>query len=655
VSARVRSVTTRPFRPIDARRLRFVQAAGFLNDGDCFYATSEIVDDLSAETATLWVFERETRAARQIASGCSHVRWPVASPDRHRLAFVAGIDGVPQLCVASIDDGRVTVLTHLEHGVGGPVDWSPDGRFIALAAGPPERRDPATPYWVTRTIFRAEGVGLLDDVAQDIYVIDVETRELQRLTEDAAMNGRPKWSPTGEELLFLVSFEPHAERPLPPQVHAMHVTTGVRRVVVGAAWGGVVCAEWTSDGRRVVFVGAPAASGSFYAQRLDLWTAPAAGGEPECHTQPMEHGVRCGVEADLPICDLLGDPRVRVSETASSAYLSAQVGSDAAIFRVGLDAATIEPIVAGPGVHLLLDVDEEGRILHLSSTINETPDLCVTDRRQGRRRVTALNDELLRRISLPDVETLDVTAPDGLPLESRVLLPRRGSAPHPTVLYIHGGPYAAFGNMFMIDFHVLVGAGFAVLFSNFRGSTGYGSEHSRALTGQWGPAGMLDHLATVDRAVELGIADETRLGVCGYSHGGFATCWLLGHTDRFAAGVAENPLTSWSTAYAASDTGTRIPPELGGRPDEVPEVYAEHSPLTYAARCTTPLLFIVGESDLRCPPIEAEQYYRVLKATGCPTAMLRLPNSGHLGTWSGPPVARAAQDEAIVQWFNRHL
>jgi dipeptidyl aminopeptidase/acylaminoacyl peptidase len=266
-----------------------------------------------------------------------------------------------------------------------------------------------------------------------------------------------------------------------------------------------------------------------------------------------------------------------------------------------------------------------------------------------------LNTDLLQQIAPPTVRRFEVTAPDGLVLDACALIPAAVDPPYPTILCIHGGPYGAFANVFMIDFRVLVGAGFAVLFSNFRGSSGYGTDFMQAIVGRWGAAGMLDHLATVDRAVELGIADPTCLGVFGISHGGFATCWLLGHSNRFGAGIAENGVTNFASLYGTSDAPSWITLEFGVPPYVAPDIYAKHSPLTYAHRCTTPLLFIVGENDLRCPPSESEQYYRVLKRTGCPTAMLRLPNSSHTASMTGPPLARAAQNEAIVEWFTRYL
>jgi dipeptidyl aminopeptidase/acylaminoacyl peptidase len=128
---------------------------------------------------------------------------------------------------------------------------------------------------------------------------------------------------------------------------------------------------------------------------------------------------------------------------------------------------------------------------------------------------------------------------------------------------------------------------------------------------------------------------------------------LAGRTDRFRAAVAENPAVDFASLHATMDAPWWLPLEL--RADGDPDRYAELSALQHAPRCSTPLLFIVGEGDLRCPPSQAEQYYRVLKSTGCPSEMLRLPASDHLGSWGGPVSARAAQNEALVEWFRRYL
>jgi dipeptidyl aminopeptidase/acylaminoacyl peptidase len=297
-------------------------------------------------------------------------------------------------------------------------------------------------------------------------------------------------------------------------------------------------------------------------------------------------------------------------------------------------------------------VDSDGvSLLCLAMTFVDPPELTLDGRR-----VTHLNDDLLRDVARPEVRRLDVSAPDGLRIETWALVPAGDQGPWPTLLHPHGGPWtASMGNGYSIDHHLLVDAGFAVVVHNFRGSGGYGYEFVEKITHGWGPNAGQDHHAALDAAIAAGVADPERLGVFGLSHGGYATCWLVGTSDRFKAAVAENPVTSFVTYFGVSHGESWVPMEMGGYPWEVPDVYRERSPLTYASSCRTPLLFVIGESDLNCHQTEAEQYYRVLKTNGVPTEMLRLPNAHHGGTWSGPIPARDAQNEALVGWFRRYV
>jgi dipeptidyl aminopeptidase/acylaminoacyl peptidase len=220
---------------------------------------------------------------------------------------------------------------------------------------------------------------------------------------------------------------------------------------------------------------------------------------------------------------------------------------------------------------------------------------------------------------------------------------------------VHGGPYGTFGSAFMIDFEVLVGAGYAVLFNNFRGSGGYGPEFADKIVGEWGVQASLDHHATIDAAIAAGLADPDRVAVGGLSHGGYATLWLVGTSDRFKAGVAENASSNWINCWGVADTESWIPLEFGGNPWEVPERYRANSPLTHAPACSTPVLFVICEQDMRCHPTESEQYYRVLRSNGVAAEMLRMPDSTHGGCISGRPPVRRAQNEAMVEWADRYV
>lgn len=352
----------------------------------------------------------------------------------------------------------------------------------------------------------------------------------------------------------------------------------------------------------------------------------------------------------MPISDELDAPTIHVR--GDSAHVGGQIGGDVVIYRVALSGAeSVEPIIEREeSSAALLDVDEDGRILHFATSFLQPPELVLDSER-----VTSLNDAVVATYAPPRLRSLEVTAPDGLTTDAWALLPTEGEGPWPTVLCVHGGPYGAFGSVFSIDFHLLAGAGFAVLFHNFRGSYGYGRTFSERICGDWGRNGSLDHHATLDEAIRAGIADPERLGVCGLSHGGFATCWLAGTSDRFKAAVAENPFTSWANSWGIADQEWFFAAEQGGTPAAVPDTHHDRSPLTYAPHCQTPMLFVIGEDDLRCHPTESEQYYRVLKSNGVPAEMLRLPNSSHTGAANGPVPARIAQNEALVDWFTRYL
>ena len=314
------------------------------------------------------------------------------------------------------------------------------------------------------------------------------------------------------------------------------------------------------------------------------------------------------------------------------------------------------PVLSGDRSSFVQDLDGQ-HLLFAVSTLNNPADLFIADvDGSNERQLTHLNVNLLAERDLPTSEHLLFPGTDGVQVEGWILKPRLGEAPYPTILYIHGGPHSGFGHIFSFDFQMLAGAGYAVLFVNQRGSTGYGDEFATQIIGDWGNLDYQDLMAGVDFTIEKGIADRERLGCCGLSGGGNLSCWIVGQTDRFKAAVPENPVTNWTSFYGVSDIGPWFAvEELGGPPHEIPEVYRRCSPITYAHRCKTPMLLIQGEADYRCPAEQSEQFYTVLKANNCVVAMLRLPASTHIGSIRGEPILRRAQNRALLDWMNKYM
>ncbi len=381
----------------------------------------------------------------------------------------------------------------------------------------------------------------------------------------------------------------------------------------------------------------------------------AAGGAPECRTPSLKVGVEGALLGDMPV--VLASQKVFVSSDGRFAYIHVQEGGTRGIYRVALagDEAWT-PLVGGERCCALVGVDDQ-HLLYLASTINHPIDLYVADADGGgEQQLTQVNADWLAGVKLPSVEHMLFPGSDGVQVEGWLIKPPEGAAPYPTILFIHGGPHLAFGNMFHFDTQMLCGAGYAVLWVNHRASTGYGDAFSTAIKGDWGNLDYKDLMAGVDSAIDRGLADADRLGVCGRSGGGNLSCWIVGQTDRFKAAVPENPVTNWLSFYGVSDIGVWFSlEELGGHPHEIPEVYVKCSPITYAHTCTTPTLLIQGEHDWRCPAEQSEQFYTTLKANGCIVEMLRMPNSPHQGAVRGPLSVRTAHNDALLGWMNRYV
>jgi dipeptidyl aminopeptidase/acylaminoacyl peptidase len=650
----------RTFTPADALKLRFLGEAALVPGGRfAYYVVVDAQGEL--ETRSLWRFNRTLGSSTELRGSFTDPHGVRPSPAGDRLAFVAAEPpGVRQLWVVGVDGEGLRCVTNLEQGVYGPPEWSPSGQELAFAAPPRPTREPSSPYRITRHSFAAEGIGMIDDALRDLFVVDVLGGACTRLTDDDSLNEDPRWSPDGGHILFRASFPPDREWTAKPSASVIEIASRSRRDVTGD-WGGVFAAEWSPDGQQIIFVGKPAVPGlaDAYWQKNDVFAVGAAGGEPTCLTGDLLAGTGHWIEFDHPSWAGLGgrgQMQLCVDASRNLAYVSAQRGGDVGICAIDLAGrASAEFVVEDADrTCFLIDTDPtDGALLYTASTFNDPPELFLRDR-TGEHRVTQLNGDLFAALVRPEVMKLPVRAGDDVELDGWALKPT-GDGPFPTVLAVHSGPCNAFGNVFHIDHQLLVGAGFAVVMSNFRGSGGYGNTFHQGLEGRWGEVGEGDHMATIDRAIEVGIADPSRLGVFGISHGGFATCWLAGRSNRFKAGVAENPAVDFASAYATMDDPWWLPLELRVKGGQEGRRYEELSALPYATRCATPLLFIVGEADLRCDPSQAEQYYRVLKQTGCPSEMLRLPGSNHLGSWTGPIAGRAAQNEALVDWFSRYL
>lgn len=647
-------LTARALAPNALFSLRFVHDARLSPDGrQVAYVTSRTVEASDEELFELDLLELAGGAALRVEFG-GNVASPRWSPDGSRLAFVGTVNGATRVYLSNADGSGVRALTPEGAEVQGAPSWSPDSASIAYCVGGQRTRGDVPR--ITKRVFRAEEVGDVEHLFSMLQVTEVRSGATRTLNTGRGAATQPLFSPCGKRILFFAADAAVADSAL---VGGLSLCTlelaDERRVAVLEGRWFISAAAWSPCGERIVFAGTR--DSVLIVPKADLWVIDRDGSNARCRTPGLMATVGFRMHHDMPTWGTTQDSMLSVADT-QHAYATVMKGGCTEIWKIALDGEiSARAVVSGLRSCVILDSSATtSRLLYCASDLHTPWDLCLSNL-EGReeRRLTQLNTEVLQRWPALRCEHLKFSSDDGRALEGWHVQRADRTGPQPTVLFIHGGPMLAVGHVFRFDFHLLAANGYAVMFSNFRGSSGYGEAHTQALVGDWGSRGFPDHMAAVDASIERGLADFGRLGVWGPSHGGFATCWSVTHTNRFRAAVAEASCTNFVTMYYLSDAPDLWVKDLGGKPHEIPDIYRSRSPLTYAPSCRTPTLMLHGEDDLRCPVAEAEQFYRALHDVGCKTELVRIPGATHMGDSIGPLSARRTQNEALLDWFERHL
>lgn len=650
----------------DLFKFRWLQDARFSPDGkQVLYVVSHIVEKdekkdrkEDKEYTALYLLDLASGQTRKMTSGKFKDGSPAFSPDGKIIAFVrAGGDDKPQIFLLPVDGGEPEAFTEMKQGAGAPV-WSPDGKKIAFAAGidwgekKPDRSK--EPYRVTRNVWRFDAIGDLDLAVANLYVIDVESKEVKQLTDSPTIDSGYKWSPDGKTLLFNAMMHPDTFKALFFTMHLVDMD-GKISDVLPRDWGSISEGFFTPDGKSVVFIGSPD-DGAPIGTHSDLWRVSLNDGSLTNLTPSMELSLGGSLEGRSPI---RAPFRMPITSDGKYAYLQIQTGGEVGIYRFALSGKPeVKQIISGERLCLQMDMSA-GKLLFLADDINNPADLYIADvDGSNEHQITTVNADVLADVAPLKVDHLAIKGTDGAEVEGWFVHPNKPGvqAPYPTILWIHGGPHGAQGHRYAFDTWVLAGAGYGVMFVNHRASTGYGNAFSTAIKGDWGNLDYNDLMNGVDLAIEKGLADADKLGVCGISGGGNLSTWIVGNTDRFKAAVPQNPLTNWVSFYGVSDVGVWFgTEELGGHPHEIPEVYAKCSPITYAHNCKTPTLMIQNEHDWRCPAEQSEQFYTVLRANGCIVEMIRHPASFHGDSIRGSLPVRQSHIREKLNWFNKYI
>jgi dipeptidyl aminopeptidase/acylaminoacyl peptidase len=612
---------------------------GVDRDANAYRGTIYLVDlDGSAPPRRLTPEEKEDLAPR----------W---SPDGRLLAYVSNREREKkQLYVVPVEGGETRRLTDLAEDVS-QAAWSPDGTRLAFSSRVP---DPAydqkdekrrAPRRITRLQYKLDDVGWTTDRRQHIFVVPADgSSEPVQVTSGDYEDGYPAWSPDGARLAFVSAREDDWDVKDVRDVQVVDATGGEPICLTdGSGW--CEAPSWSPDGRLIAF--------------RHTWThfddphhgqiavVDAGGGAPRVLTASLDRNCSPYPEIREPIWD--GD----------SIVLAVEDGGDTHLYRVRADGTGEPELVAG-GEQTLSGYDvRAGSVVQAAMTASTPPELYV-----GGRRRTDVTRGLSEARELVEAERFSVVSADGTEVDAWIMRPA-GFEPgrrYPVLLSIHGGPFAQYGSRFLDEFQLYAGAGYVVLYSNPRGSSGYSERFGRATRGPsqggpgWGSLDYQDLMAVTDEALErFDFCDPERLGVLGGSYGGFMTSWIVGHTDRFRAACSERAVNNFVSAFGSGDLDWMLKGQIGAFLYEDVEAYLRISPSTYAESIRTPLLILHSENDLRCHVEQAEHLFTTLRLLGREVELVRFPAEGHELSRSGSPMHRVMRIEIILDWFQRHL
>lgn len=622
-----------------------------------YYARTSFDRAADAQFSTIWRVDHDASTARAFTSGTKD-RMPRPSPTGTTLAFVAERDESTRIHLMPTSGGEARPLGESYKTVTSLV-WSPDGTKLAFTAT--TEHDPTTAKIFHDEIsgarhiralpFKSDDDGLLDGTRKHLFVIHIASGACERVTSGDFDVNAPAWSPDGTRIAFGAAIG------LPEWSFRsdVHVVTLANKAIVSITHGEGQQSDpaFSNDGTQIAFVGHRHGDAG---GRVDteLFVVPASGGEPASLSAARWRTMGFVIASDLRAGPVTNAPAWSPDDREIFVLVSDE--GKVAIEAYPRTGGAHRVVAGGARAIAAFSCADDGSVAFDYATPTIPSDLALV--RDGREtRLTHVNDALLVEKGVISPTHLRAKTADGIALDVWILKPSQPQTAPPFVLEVHGGPHFAYGYAFFLEFQILAAMGFVVAYGNPRGGQSYGAAFSDAITGDWGGMDVADVLTILDAAISETKPDPKRIGVAGGSYGGFMTTWLLGHSDRFAAGVSMRSVNDFVSEVGASDMGWFLEAEVGGPYDlDAGRKLFENSPMRAADKIGAPLLVEHSERDYRCPIDQGEQLFTLLRRFGrTDVEFVRFTGDGHSLSRTGKPRNRVLRLRAIAHWFLRHL
>jgi len=635
------------------------------------YAQQRVDKKTEKKYSNLWIAPSSGGSPRQFTYGDQTDAAPRWSPDGTQIAFLSNRndkDKPPQIFLIPSSGGEARPLSDIKGEING-FSWSLDGKsFVCTVrktdAEELERQKDETKKKLgvvarhyDRVFYKLDDYGYLPKERQHIWTVNARTGRAKQLTDHPVFDEfYPAWSPDGKWITFISNRSQNPDfQPDAVDLFIIPAEGGELRKI-DTPVGEVYLPSISPDGAWIAYYGMEG-DGLWY-KNVGLWVVPFDGsGQPENLTEKYDLHVSSGTINDVGSPETM--PPTWSIDSQRIFFPVAQHGKSL-VSSISRDGGDLQTVIDLEGVASSFSLDsDQKRMAYFYGRMDDPGQAALLDLTTQKPTIlTQTNRGWLGRTDLGKSKTIWIKGPDGDDLQGWILTPP-GFNPrkkYPSILEIHGGPLTQYGYFFMHEFYTLAANGYVVHFCNPRGGRGYGEEHARAIWGDWGGADYRDIMAWTDHIANLPYIDPGRMGVTGGSYGGYMTLWIIGHTERFKAAVAQRCVSNIISMWGSSDFNWVFQQELqAGAPFEDLEKYWDMSPMKYMGNAKTPTLVIHSENDLRCPIEQGEQAFVALQRIGVDSEMVRFPDEFHGLSRNGRTDRRIARLNHILRWFDKYL
>jgi dipeptidyl aminopeptidase/acylaminoacyl peptidase len=608
-------------------------------------------------TSHIWTMNADGSGTRALTSGDADTT-PVLSSDGRTLAFLRDAN----LYLLPLGGGEARKLTDLTTGVSDPV-WSPDGKWIAFATDVyPECNGDAAcnkrvgetwsngklkAHMADNTLLYRHWTGWKDGTVTHLWLVNVESGVTRDLTPGRfdfppfSLGGGPQYdfAPDSSELAVVSNHDPKPASSTNSDIWVISLTSpsATPRNITASNPAFDGAPKYSPDGRFIAYTMQKIPAYESDLQRLAVYDRQAG------TSRVLTESFRDWVEDFTWARD------------SKSILFSAPVQGHNPIYRTGLSGGAIDKLYDDRSIdHFELGADDR-TIYYIGRSVGEPTEIYSAVLGSGsttRRRLSHVNETLANEVDIRPAEMMWVTGAEGTKVQVYVVKPHDfdPAKKYPLILNVHGGPQQQWADAFRGDWQVYPGAGYVVAFPNPHGSTGFGQDFTASISGDWGGKPFEDVMKVTDALAKLPYVDANRMGLMGWSYGGYFVDWAEGHTDRFKAAASMMGLYDLRSFYGATEELWFPEWDLKGQPWNS-DLYEKMSPSNYVKNFRTPCLVISGERDYRVPYTQSLQFYTALQKMNVPSRLIVFSEAGHWPSW----YEMALYYTAHLEWFHQYL